>query len=153
MERTLIPYLGAGIVNYIGYAHTTTTSINVWILPEYWIGKMSVSRHYQEKAFQSSSLPTTRTSLNYIRSINQSSFSYITLKKLHSKQAIEIMRTKFQNSNQVLTNLDHNIPNFKIRTVIDANIAAKSLSKINRSAKQIASPSNTKISDYKITNI
>lgn len=114
---------------------------------------MSVSRHYQEKAFQSSSLPTTRTSLNYIRSINKSSFSYIASKKPHSKQTIEIMRTKFQNSNQVLTNLDHNIPNFKIRTVIDANIAAKSLSKINRSAKQIASQSNTKISDYKITNI
>lgn len=38
------------------------------------------------------------------------------------------MRTKYQNLNEVFTDLDYNIPNFKIRTVVDANIAAKSLS-------------------------
>lgn len=47
--------------------------------------------------------------------------------------SIQMMRTNFQNQ----TNLYNDIPNFKIGTIVDANIAAKCLPKINRSAKQM----------------
>lgn len=131
MERTLIPYfssyLQASVINYIGHELTSITVINLWLLLEYWIEKMSVHIHNQEgisRLFTSYNWNFSKLHLNH----QLIELLLHKLESLHPKQTIQIMRTKYQNLNEVFTDLDYNIPNFKIRTVVDANIAAKSLS-------------------------